>query len=139
MQDRARTIQVEQVAESRFKTQQLAVDRKTPAIDAVHGMNGVGDRLNDQRLFMQGDTQFFAAAEFLEVIANAPSLAEQAIGKGRYEDRAFIVEGKQSFQITAVNGEHPFLEEVFRFFHGVFFYQIVFDCKRRMTRQQDCS
>lgn len=67
---------------------------------------------------MQGDAEFFAAAQLCKIIPDAFGLAQQAVGKGGNEDRVLVIQPHQVFEVGGVDELHPFIQEVLRgFFH----------------------
>ena len=82
MHDRLFPGEIEHVAETCLKAQQFFVNRKAPAIYAVHGMDVPPERLHVERLFVQGNAQFLAAANLREIVADSFRSAQQAVGKG---------------------------------------------------------
>ena len=104
------TRKIHDVAESRFKTQQLPIDCKAPAINTVQSTDLIAYGLDIHGFFVQGDTQVLSAAESIEVIADTFRRAEQPVRERWNKYGVVVVKSKQSFKIAAIDGLHPILD-----------------------------
>ena len=117
MHNRFRASQVKQVTEARLEAQQLVIDRESPAINAVHGIDIPRDRLHVQRLFVQRNAQLVASANLAEIVANGLRPCQQPVGKSRNQHGPVVVKSQKPFKITGIDGKHPFLENLLGLFH----------------------
>ena len=121
LQDRLGAGKIDDVAETCLETEQLTLDRETPAIDAGHGVNGSGEVLHIERLLVQRDAQFLATAQADEVIFNLLRLTEQAVREGGNQHGGIVVQGQQASEIAGIDGVHPGFQQVAGVGHCIFF------------------